>query len=313
VETHKWPVLRSRISQRLKELKPDIVHAQFGPEGVIVGPVADALNIPLAVTFHGYDVSRLPKQEKVRGRYKDLFEEASVLIGVSDHNSSMLKELGAPPEKVRTIHNGTRLDQFSYSDPLDRFDGETVRLLHVGRLVEKKGPLELVDSFRLARENVKGKVDLQLTVAGDGPLREKLLQRVQNLNLDDSIDYAGSVSHGRVQDLMREAHLYTQHCKTALDGDVEGQGVTFIEAQASGLPVIATRSGGVPSVVVDGDTGYLVPEEDTEAMADRITELALHPERWEELSRKGRKHVEDQFDLTKQVKKLVDTYDDMAK
>jgi glycosyltransferase involved in cell wall biosynthesis len=141
VETHKWPVFRSRLRRTLDRLDPDVVHAQFGPKGVMVAPVAETLDIPLVVTFHGYDISILPRRKKVRRRYRDLFERADALIGVSDHNSSRLMELGAPEEKVRTVHNGTRLDQFAYSNPLDRFDGRTVRLLHVGRLVEKKGPL----------------------------------------------------------------------------------------------------------------------------------------------------------------------------
>jgi colanic acid/amylovoran biosynthesis glycosyltransferase len=312
VETHKWPVFRSRLRRALDRLDPDVVHAQFGPKGVMVAPVTEALNIPLVVTFHGYDISILPRQKKVRRRYRELFERADALIGVSDHNSSRLMELGAPIEKVRTIHNGSRLDQFTYSNPLDRFDGRTVGLLHVGRLVEKKGPLELVNAFSRARERVDGQVDLELTIAGDGPLREPLLRRIEELSLEEEINYAGSVRHEEVRRLLQRSHLYTQHCKTASNGDIEGQGVTFIEAQASGLPVVATQSGGVPSVVVDGEIGYLVPEEDVEAMADRITHLVHHPEKWEPMGRAGRQHVEEQFDLTKQVQKLARLYDEVS-
>lgn len=308
VETHKQPVLRSRLRRSLERLAPDVVHAQFGPEGVIIGPVAAALDIPLVVTFHGYDVSSLPRREKVRARYQTLFQQADVLIGVSEHNSSKLEALGAPSGKVKTIYNGTRLGRFTYSNPFDRFDGKTVRLLHVGRLVEKKGPIELIDSFRAAREKVDGQVDLKLTIAGDGPLREHVLKYIEKHDLLEEITYVGSVPHREVRRLMQESHLYTQHCKTSAQGDVEGQGVTFIEAQASGLPVVATRSGGVPSVVVDGETGYLVTEDDTKAMADRIAYLALHPDTWERLSQNGRKHAEEHFDLTTQARKLKTLY-----
>jgi len=312
VETHKWPILRSRLRRTLKRIDPDVVHARFGPNGVMIAPVAEALDIPLVVTFHGYDISILPRREKVRRRYREMFERADALIGVSEHNSDRLKELGAPEEKIRTVHNGSRLDQFAYSDPTDRFDGHTVRLLHVGRLVENKGPVELVNAFALAREKLNDQADLQLTIAGDGPLREPMLRRVEELNLDGKIDYVGEVPHEEAQRLMQRSHLYTQHCKTASDGDVEGQGVTFIEAQASGLPVVATRSGGVPSVVIDGETGYLVPEEDVEAMADRIAHLTQRPEKWKVMGEAGRKHVEKHFDLTKQVRKLVRLYEQIG-
>jgi glycosyltransferase involved in cell wall biosynthesis len=309
VETHKWPVFRARLRRTLRRLDPDAVHAQFGPNGVLIAPVAEALEIPLVVTFHGYDISILPRQEKVRRRYRTLFDSADALIGVSSHNSSRLQELGAPDEKVHTVHNGSQLDQFTYSDPATRFDGRTVRLLHVGRLVEKKGPVELVNAFSLARESGTGQVDLHLTIAGDGPMREPMLRRIDELDLKEEIDYVGSVPHEEVRRLMQRSHLYTQHCKTASNGDIEGQGVTFIEAQASGLPVVATRSGGVPSVVVDGKTGYLVPEEDVEAMAGRIAHLAQQPEKWETMGRAGREYVEEHFDLSKQVRKLTRLYE----
>lgn len=84
--------------------------------------------------------------------------------------------------------------------------------------------------------------------------------------------------------------------------------MTFVEAQASGLPVVATLSGGIPEVVRDGETGYFVPEGDVEAMGKRIVHLARHPEQWEAMSRAGRKHVEEHFDLSKQTAKLVDLY-----
>jgi len=308
VDTHKWPVFRSRLWRTLRQINPDMVHAHFGPMGVIVAPAAVALGIPLVVTFHGYDISILPQKKKVRQQYRDLFSKADVLIGVSDHNSSRLRELGAPERKVRTVHNGSRLDRFQYSNPIDRFDGQTVRLLHVGRLAEKKGPVELINAFSLASGTVNGRTNLQLTIAGDGPLRETMLGRIEELNLEGKIDYVGGVPHEEVRRLMQQSHLYTQHCKTASNGDVEGQGVTFIEAQASGLPVVTTRSGGVPSVVVDGETGYLVSEGDVEAMAERITHLAQRPDRWEVMGRAGRKYVEEHFDLSKQVRKLTDLY-----
>jgi len=312
VETHKWPVFRARLRRHMEGIDPDVVHAQFGPNGVMIAPVSEELGIPLVVTFHGYGISILPRKEKVRRRYRELFDRADALIGVSGHNSSRLRELGAPDDKVYTVHNGSRLDQFTYSNPTDRFDGGTVRLLHVGRLVEKKGPVELVNAFSRARKSVNGQADLRLTIAGDGPLREPMLRRVEELALEEEVDYVGSVPHEEVRCHMRRSHLYTQHCKTASNGDIEGQGVTFIEAQASGLPVVATRSGGVPSVVQDGETGYLVPEEDVEAMADRIVYLARHPEKWEAMGQAGRAHVERHFDLAKQVEKLTRLYEDIS-
>lgn len=309
VETHKWPVYRARLRRHLVCIDPDVVHAQFGPNGVMIAPVAEALDIPLIVTFHGYDISILPRKEKVRQRYLDLFDRANVLIGVSDHNSSRLEALGAPMEKIRTVHNGTRLDRFNYTNPSERFDGNSVRLLHVGRLVEKKAPIDLMNAFSLAQDKVGDQVDLRLTVAGNGPLRDQLLRHIEAMGLEREVSYVGGISHEEVQRLMEESHFYVLHSKTASDGDKEGQPLTVIEATATGLPVISTRHSGIPDVVIDGETGYLVAEEDVEAMADRIVHLARHPEKWETMGRAGRDHVEKHFDLAKQVRKLIRQYE----
>ena len=309
VDTHKWPGLRARFRRHLERLDPDVVHAQFGPMGVLVAPVTEALDIPLVVTFHGYDISVLPQNEKTRRRYRILFQKADVLTGVSNHNCSKLEDLGAPQEKVHVLHNGTKIERFDYSNPTARYNGELIELLHVGRLVEKKSPLDLLEAFRLSTERMGGrKPEMRLTIVGDGPLSDEVDKYLDQFEKTDRVNRLGGVPHERVQRLMKRSHIYTQHCKTASDGDEEGQGVTFVEAQASGLPVVTTNHNGIPDVVVDGETGYLVPEGDTEAMADRIVHLAKHPELWEKMGRAGRRHVEEHFDLEKQVAELRSIY-----
>mgnify|MGYP006427646729 CR=1 FL=1 len=313
IRTHKRPLLRARMREKIEQIKPDAVHAQFGPMGTLIAPITNDLDIPLIVTFHGYDISILPQQKEIREGYRDLFKKADCLIGVSNHNADKVEALGAPSEKVCVLHNGTDIENFSYSNPTRRYDGGTVRLLHVGRLVEKKSPLDLVEAFRSAREQLGSDVSIHLTIAGGGPLIGATEKRIRSLNLGGHIDCLGAVPHAKVQELMQTCHLYTQHCKTAPNGDQEGQGVTFVEAQASGLPVITTRHNGIPDVVIDGKTGYLVEEGDTEAMAERIAYLAKHPEKWSDLGQAGRAHVEANFDLSKQIKKMKSFYSEVIK
>ncbi|WP_251964083.1 glycosyltransferase family 4 protein [Salinibacter ruber] len=313
VDTHKWPGLRARFRRHLERLDPDVVHAQFGPMGVLVAPLTEALDTPLIVTFHGYDISVLPQNKKTRRRYRILFKKADALIGVSKHNRDKLLALGAPEEKVRVLHNGTRIEDFTYSNPSTRFEGRKVKLLFVGRLVRVKSPVDLVDAVGMARNQMNGKVDLHLTIAGDGPESNSVRQQAQHRELQDQVDCLGRVSHDEVQRLMKRHHIYAQHSKKINSGAEEGLGVTFIEAQASGLPVVATRSGGIPDVVVDGETGYLVPERDVEAMANRIVYLARHPDKWGEMGRAGRRHVEENFNLTSQVEKLIEIYESVRR
>ena len=239
-------------------------------------PVAARCGVPLVTHFRGYDISKILPSAFWETEYDRLFKIAHTLIGISNHVCEKLFRLGAAPEKVEMLHTGVQLDDFPYDPPAARYDGGTVRCLHVGRLVEKKSPLKLVRSFADAIDRVDGRVALELTIAGDGPLREPLERLIEELSLSDCVRCLGATPRPDVMRLMRASHVHVKHCETASDGDQEGQGVTFIEASAIGLPVVTTRHNGIPDAVLDGVTGYLVEEGDVQAMGERIAYLALH-------------------------------------
>jgi colanic acid/amylovoran biosynthesis glycosyltransferase len=293
-------------------LSPDVLHAHFGRSGVKAVPIAKALGCPLVVTFYGYDVSRLPRERAWREVYRDIWDTADVIIGISNHICERLTSLGAPPDKVQNVSLGIDLSAFPYSDPTDDFDGDTVRCLHVGRLVEKKAPLHLVRAFHHAVQRLDGERALHLTIAGGGPLEHRVAELVERLGLGEKVSLLGAVSRERVQALMRKTHLYTQHCMTASDGDQEGQGVTFVEASATGRPVVSTWHNGIPDVVLDGETGVLVEEGDIEGMGDAIARLARAPETWRTYGKAGRAHMEECFDLSKQTQKQIQMYRRLA-
>ncbi|MFO7768983.1 MAG: glycosyltransferase [bacterium] len=299
------PWYTAGFSRVIRALDPDVVHAHFGTDGIMIAEAALACDVPLAVTFYGYDASRLPQLAEWRRRYELLFDQARWLIGISDHMCGRLTGLGAPAGKVYRVRLGVSADRFAFTDPRQRFDGTTVRCLHVGRLTEKKGPVLLVRAFERARRLCSEEVDLRLLILGDGPLRTEVEAEIERAHLGGSIELGGAVSHQEVRAKMAESHLYTQHSLTSPDGDEEGLGVSFVEASASGLPVVATRHDGIPEVVRDGVSGLLVREGDWEAMGDRIAELAVHPERWTSMGRAGRHHVVEHFSLGEQACRLV--------
>ena len=306
-----WPTIRRQLRSVVSSVQPDVIHAQFGPAGVIMHPVAQRLNIPLITHFHGYDLFYLLPDRFWEKQYRSLFSTVAKVIGVSNHICSKLQEAGAPDEKIQLLHGGTRLKCFTFNPPKQRFNGRTVQCVHVGRLVGKKAPLALVEAFGVALRLVDSAVDLRLKIAGDGPLMAPLREKIQELGLSSRIDCLGSVPHERVVELMRESHIYTQHCKTDANGDQEGQGITFVEASATGLPIVTTRHNGIPDVVKNGETGFLVPEGDIEAMGERIAYLAMHPQEWPAFSNAGRRRVETKFDLSTQTRKLISIYEDV--
>jgi colanic acid/amylovoran biosynthesis glycosyltransferase len=309
--TH-WPLLRSRITSILQHLTPEVIHAQFGPAGALIAPVAQVLGVPLIITFHGYDITILPGNIGWKRAYQDLFEQAAVLLGVSSHICTKLMDLGAPEHKVKRFFLGVDLNNFIPSALKTSVTGKEVRCLHVGRLVEKKGPLLLVDAFKQAREQLQGVCDLRLTVVGDGPLRSRLEDHVGAYQLEEAVDVLGAVSHERVSELMRAADLYTQHSLTAPNGNQEGLPVSLMEAAATGLPIVSTWHSGIPDLVRHEKTGLLVQEGDVDAMAESIVALAKAPERRHAMGQAGRRYVEMHFDLAKQTQKLAGLYEACA-
>jgi glycosyltransferase involved in cell wall biosynthesis len=167
--------------------------------------------------------------------------------------------------------------------------------------VEKKSPIDLAKAFRYAVDETSEDIQLELKIAGDGPLRGELEQEVRDQGIENQVSILGAVPHSQVSKLMAEANLYTQHCKTASNGDQEGQGVSFVEASASGLPIVSTRHNGLTDVIVDGQTGYLVEEGDVEGMGKKIAYLAESPDEWRRLGKAGRIRVEESFNLQNQV------------
>lgn len=308
LEEQSFRVARKQALDWLRELQPDIVHAHFGPIGVLVEPVAQRLDIPLVVSFLGYDGSKLLRSSHWRRLYLKMSLGASTIIGISHYMCNRLTGIGIDQKKIRRISLGIEIDQFEYQNPATTFDGRNIHCLHVGRLTEKKSPLHLVEAFDLARKALLPDIELRLTIAGDGELREALAQKIEDLNLSDDVHTLGAVNHSEVKQLFQKAHIYTQYCETTREGDTEGQGVTFVEASSSGLPIVTTRHNGIPDVVLDGITGYLVEEGDIQGMADRIAKLARQPEQWKALGQAGRQHVEKNFSLEMQLEKSEHLY-----
>ena len=303
-----WPQVRQRLEGALRRLEPDVIHAQFGPAGVILGPVAKQLEIPLVVSFHGYDVSVLPRDDFWQREYGELFPKVKVFHAVSTHIAQKLERLGAPTERIHVIHNGINLSSFENPKPLKSKSERHVQCLFVGRLVEKKAPKKLIQSFKKACVQVGNEVELELKIVGDGPRRSETEREVEARNLMNRVSFMGAVPHSKVPALMSESDVYTMHCMTASNGDQEGMGVTFAEASAMKLPIVATRHNGIPDVVLDGETGFLVPEGDVEAMGERIAKLARSPNLRSTFGGAGRNHVEEHFSLRKEVRKMKSIY-----
>ena len=223
-----------------------------------------------------------------------MFKHVSAATGPSQYIRDKLIELGCPSERAHVMHNGVRLDHIPFTAPADRFHGQEIRFLFVGRLTEKKAPLTLLRSFAGAKSAIADK-QVCLTIAGDGPMRQQVETEIRALQIEDSVELLGRQPHSRIIELFGDAHIYVQHSITAADGDQEGLPVSITEALASGLPVVSTRHSGIPEIIRHGETGLLVDERDETGMAHAMTELANDPDRWRLYGMAGRSLLEQEF------------------
>ncbi len=288
---------QSLLAKYLIINKIDIVIAQFGVNGVAVKDVCDTLKIPLVVFFRGYDVGKKNIISDYLDEYKDLFVKSSRLISVSDSIKKILLSLGASPEKIDTIPSGVDCNKFLPGDILK----SNPHFLHVGRLVEKKAPHLLIMSFYMATlidPNIK------LTIIGDGPLYGVCKDLINVYKLNDNVKMLGEKSHDFILQKMKECRALIQHSITSFDGDIEGTPNSIKEASASGLPIISTKHSGIPELVLDGLTGFLVEERDISTMAEKIVLLSKDIELASKLGIAGREHMKQYYSMDKTMNKI---------
>jgi colanic acid/amylovoran biosynthesis glycosyltransferase len=281
----------------------DVLHAHFGMVGNRFRFASELWDAPLVVSFHGSDYSVYPRKHGI-GCYRSLFETATMITANSDNTRLRLERLGCPPGKIHKLYSAWDMHAFPYM-PHPRLSCQPARVLTVGRLVEKKGTEYAIHAVARARETCP---HLRLDIVGDGPLRPHLAALVSRLGLDTVVTLHGACAHEDVQRLMAEAHVFMLPSVTAVDGDEEGQGVALVEAQATGLPVLATQHGPFPEVVMDGVSGYLVPERDPVVLAERLIYLIQHPDVAEAMGRAGRRHIEEHFDSRMLSRRVIDIY-----
>jgi colanic acid/amylovoran biosynthesis glycosyltransferase len=285
----------------------DILHAHFGPVANSFRFARALWSAPLVVTFHGYDFCAVPREEGPNV-YQHLFEAADAVTVNSEYALRKVMKLGCNSQKMRLLHVGLDLEQFAFRDRV-RAPGDPIRLLSVGRLVEKKG---IEYALRAVARVCAQHPALTYEIIGDGPLRAGLKELAGELGFGDRVRFHGARDSRFIQERMAEAHIFVLPSVTAGDGDQEGTPVSLMEAQAAGLPILSTLHSGIPEAVLDGQSGLLAPERDFKALADKLLHLIAHPEICRAMGTRGRRHIEEHFDLRKLNRDLVKIYEELT-
>lgn len=295
---------RSAALARQGRQRFDVIHAQFGPLGHIAVRLRQLglWHGAVVTSFRGYDATKLLRERPTR--YREVFREAEMLLPVSDALRRTLLAHGADPARTRVHRSGIDCGAFACT-ARRRGPGEPIRVLSIARLVPKKG---IDDAIRAIGRLAQNGIDVRYEVIGGGEERPRLERLIDDLALRERVALLGERSHLDVRARLRDAHILLAPSVTADDGDQEGIPNALKEAMASGMPVVATRHGGIAELVEDGRAGFLVGERDVAALAERLAHLARHPERWGEMGREGRAKVEAEYDRRRLNEELEGLY-----
>lgn len=309
---------RRQLTSRLQSTGhvASVLHAHFVTDALYVVPAAKRRNLGTVVTAHGFDVTSWPQalnapralrtfvQRYRRARIRHLIRYTDRFIAVSDFVRERLVALGVPEQQITVAYIGIPLS----SETLVMPSKSSRSVLFVGRLNQQKGIADLIDAWAMLPDELN---DAQLTVVGDGPLREDLENRARACRAN--IQFVGFLPSQEVRSLMRCSEIFCGPSKTGPAGNTEAFGLVFLEAAAEGCATISYRSGGVPEAVVDGETGVLCDEGDIVQLSKSLTELLLNDALRVRLATMGKMRVTREFDIRTRTLTLEDIYDRAAR
>jgi colanic acid/amylovoran biosynthesis glycosyltransferase len=296
--------------QNLKSLNPALIHAHFALDASIALEIAEAIEIPLVTTLHGYDVTIRDEilGQSLEGRIylkrrERLWQKTSLFFCSCDYIRSCATARGFPNKKLETLYSGHDLSKFN----LPLVDRNRNLILYVGRLVEKKGCSYLINAAALASRTHP---DLEVVVIGDGPLRLQMEELAKSKGVN--CKFLGTLLNpepgNSVLDWMNRARVFCMPSITASDGNTEGQPAVFVEAHAMGLPAVSFDTAGIGEAVINGKTGLLVPERDVVKLADALTEMLKNDVLWYQCSARARTWASERFDVSRLNIQLENAY-----
>jgi glycosyltransferase involved in cell wall biosynthesis len=257
--------LRSAVARLLQERRYDVLHAHWVvPNAAVVAGLSRTFGVPLVVSLHGSDVFVAERHPAVGALAAAAFRQAGAVPACSEDLAARAKGLGAPPERVHTVPYGVDLQAFAPpAEPGPRAHGP-LRVLALGRLVEKKGFATLVES-------VAGGRGVEVCIAGDGDLRDELTRMAAERRAP--VRLVGPLDRDAVAEAFAEADVVAVPSLVDRAGNVDGLPNVLLEAMAAGKPVVASRVAGIPDVVTDAVDGILVPPGDPAALAEALGRL----------------------------------------
>jgi glycosyltransferase involved in cell wall biosynthesis len=276
------------------------LHAHFSTSATTVARLASLFSeVPYTFTAHAKDIYH---QDVDHVSLQRKFHDAAAVITIGEYNLNyLLRMFPSDNSKIVRIYNGLDLASFQYRKP-ERRNNEIVA---VGRLVEKKGFDVLIDACALLNRRSK---QFHCSIIGTGPLESTLRAQIEQLGLQTSVQLTGALPRNEMLRYIQEATVLAAPSVVGHDGDRDGLPTTLLEAMALGTPCVSTDVTGIPEVLHDGDTGLMVRQHDSVALANALERLLQDPELATSLAEKARDLIESKFDIHKNTAALREIF-----
>jgi glycosyltransferase involved in cell wall biosynthesis len=281
--------MRRAVADAVRDFRPDVVHIHWWfPGGFAIWP-GQGLGVPVVITSHGTDLFLADRAAPLRFLARRVLRAAHEITVISTPLVARAAALGVPHAHITVCPMPIRA---SDGPVRAHHREEPPTVLFLGRLTERKGTryaIEAIDDLRAAGSIV------HLRIVGDGPERAALEQLVESRQLRDRVTFTGAVSPEAAREAFASATLFVMPSVTDWKGEQEGFGLVLVEAMEAGVPVVASRSGGIPDIVRDGETGLLVPERNVAALAAAVARLLDDPALADRLAAAAQRDVHARF------------------
>ena len=286
-------ILSAICGQVVTPLHADVFIAHFGPAGVTAAKLRElgVIRGKIATIFHGIDISSRDVLNHYTPEYQQLFRRGDLMLPISDLWAGRLQKMGCPREKIAVSRMGVDMTRFS-PRPV-KAPATPLEIISVARLTEKKGLHVAIEACRQLKEQG---VAFRYRILGIGPWERRLRTLIEQYQLEDVIEMPGFKPSHEVKAMLDDADVFLLPSVTGADGDMEGIPVALMEAMAVGIPVVSTLHSGIPELVEADKSGWLVPENDARALAQRLAAFSqLDSDELAPVVKRAREKVEHDF------------------
>ena len=286
-------ILSAICGQTAQPYRADVFIAHFGPAGVTAAKLRElgVIDGKIATIFHGIDISSREVLNHYPPEYQQLFRRGDLMLPISDLWAGRLQKMGCPREKIAVSRMGVDMTRFS-PRPV-KAPATPLEIISVARLTEKKGLHVAIEACRQLKEQG---VAFRYRILGIGPWERRLRTLIEQYQLEDVVEMPGFKPSHEVKAMLDDADVFLLPSVTGADGDMEGIPVALMEAMAVGIPVVSTLHSGIPELVEADKSGWLVPENDACALAQRLAAFSqLDTDELAPVVKRAREKVEHDF------------------